>query len=57
MSETKLTAALTELLEAAKQAKGQLRYYPGDSNKDGDAEVDAAYSRLEAAIANAERSE
>ena len=50
-----LIAAVPELLEAAKLAKAELRYYPGETNKEGDALVDAAYSALEQAIAKAEQ--
>ena len=45
---------VAELLQAAKLAKAELRYYPGETNKEGDALVDAAYSALEQAIAKVE---
>lgn len=46
---------LAKLLEAAELAKAELRYYPGEENKEGDALVDAAYSALQQAIAKAEQ--
>lgn len=49
----RLIAAAPELLEALKLCKAELRYYPGDTNKEGDALIDNAYNAAEAAIAKA----
>ena len=48
-------AALVEELVAAINALMRVaRYYPGDSNLEGDAQIDAAYALGEAAIRKAE---
>ncbi len=46
---------VAELLKASKLAKAELRYFPGETNKEGDALVDAAWNALDKAIPKVER--
>lgn len=56
-AKARLIAAAPQLLEAVKLAKAEIRYYPGEENKEGDALVDVAYNACEQAISAAEGEE
>lgn len=45
---------IAQLVTALKAAKAEMRYYPGDSNLEGDAAIDRAYVLADAALKRAE---
>lgn len=44
---------IRELVGALEACKAELRYYPGDSNQEGDRAIDAAVAKADAALAKA----